>query len=204
MLFSDSYFTVKAPCEITLKERGSKFLAFIFFVTNEQEIKSNLLQLKKEHPTANHHCYAWRLGADKASFRANDDGEPNNTAGKPILGQIQANDLTNVLIVVVRYFGGTLLGVSGLINAYRTAAAQAITQSTIIEKYILFEYKINFSEESINLVMRILKELDATIISHTYEEANEIIFQIKKQNSIKLEREFTNLYTSKLNYLKTL
>lgn len=204
MLFSDSYLTVKAQNEILFKERGSKFLAFIFPVTSEGEIKDCLSQLKKMHPTANHHCYAWRLGADKGAFRANDDGEPSNTAGKPILGQIQANDLTNVLIVVVRYFGGTLLGVGGLINAYKTAAAEVIAVSEIYERFILLEYKIDFNEESINLVMRILKENGAKILSHTYETNNSIIFQIKKQNSDKLEKDFTEIYTSKLTYLKTL
>ncbi len=204
MLFSDSYFTIKAPQQALIKERGSKFLAFIFPLSSETEIKEQLAHLKKEHPTANHHCYAWRLGADKAAFRANDDGEPNNTAGKPILGQIQAKDLSNVLIVVVRYFGGTLLGVSGLINAYKQAAAEVITAAEIYERFILFEYKVDFNEESINLVMRILKENNAKIISHSYETNNSIIFQIKKQNSVKLEKDITDLYTSKLSYLKTI
>jgi uncharacterized YigZ family protein len=204
MLFSNSYLTVKTPAEALIKERGSKFQSFIFPIANDAEIKECLMQLKKQHPNANHHCYAWRLGADKLAFRANDDGEPNNTAGKPILGQIQANDLTNVLIVVVRYFGGTLLGVGGLIAAYKMAAAEVITCSEIYERFILFEYKIDFNEESINLVMRILKENGAKIIAHTYEENNSIIFQIKKQNSDKLEKDFTELYTAKLTYLKTL
>lgn len=204
MLFSNSYLTVKTQAEALIKERGSKFQSFIFPVANDAEIKACLMQLKKLHPNANHHCYAWRLGADKLAFRANDDGEPNNTAGKPILGQIQANDLTNVLIVVVRYFGGTLLGVGGLITAYKMAAAEVITCSEIYERFILFEYKIDFNEENINLVMRILKENGAKIIAHTYEENNSIIFQIKKQNSDKLEKDFTELYTAKLTYLKTL
>jgi uncharacterized YigZ family protein len=168
------------------------------------EIKNQLLQLKKEHPNANHHCYAWRLGADKQAFRANDDGEPSHTAGKPILGQIQANDLTNVLIVVVRYFGGTLLGVGGLISAYKSAAAEVIAISEIFERFILFEYRIEFNEESINPVMRILKENGAKISSHAYETNNLIIFQIKKQNSGKLEKDFADLYTSKLTSLRTL
>jgi len=204
MLFSDSYLTVKAPHEALIKERGSKFLAFIFPVSNEIEIKNYLLQLKKEHPNANHHCYAWRLGADKMAFRANDDGEPNNTAGKPILGQIQAGDLTNVLIVVVRYFGGTLLGVGGLISAYKASAAEVIAGAEIFERFILFEYQVEFSEESINPVMRILKENGAKITSHTYETNNLIIFQIKKQYSSKLEKDFADLYTSKLTSLRTL
>lgn len=204
MLFSDSYFTIKTPQQTLIKERGSKFIAFIFPVSSEAEIKEQLAHLKKEHPNANHHCYAWRLGADKAAFRANDDGEPSNTAGKPILGQIQAKDLSNVLIVVVRYFGGTLLGVSGLINAYKQAAAEVIAAAEVYERFILFEYKVDFNEESINLVMRILKETGAKIISHTYETNNTITFQIKKQNSLQLEKDFTELYTSKLSYLKTI
>lgn len=204
MLFSDSYLTIKAAQHALIKERGSKFVAYIFPVSSEAEIKEHLGHLKKDHPTANHHCYAWRLGADKAAFRANDDGEPNNTAGKPILGQIQAKDLSNVLIVVVRYFGGTLLGVGGLISAYKQAAAEVIAAAEIYERFILFEYKVDFNEESINLVMRILKENNAKIISHTYETNNAIIFQIKKQNSLQLEKDFTELYTSKLSYLKTI
>lgn len=121
MLFSDTYLTIEKKAEALYKDKGSKFLTFAFHVENDQQIKDALTQLKKEHPSANHHCYAYRLGADKLNFRANDDGEPSNTAGKPILGQIQSNDLTNILIVVVRYFGGTLLGVGGLISAYRNS-----------------------------------------------------------------------------------
>jgi uncharacterized YigZ family protein len=202
MLFSDSYSTIKSPNQTILKERGSKFIGFIFPVVNESEIKNQLLQLKKEHPNANHHCYAWRLGADKSAFRFNDDGEPSNTAGKPIYGQIQAKDLTNVLLVVVRYFGGTLLGVGGLINAYKTAAADVVNSAVIVERFILFEYRIDFDEDVINHVMRILKINEAKIISHTYESQNSVVFQIKKQNSTNLEKDFTDLYTTKLNYLK--
>lgn len=202
MLFSDSYSTIKSPNQTILKERGSKFIGFIFPVVNESEIKNQLLQLKKEHPNANHHCYAWRLGADKSAFRFNDDGEPSNTAGKPIYGQIQAKDLTNVLLVVVRYFGGTLLGVGGLINAYKTAAAEVVNSAIIVERFILFEYRIDFDEDVISHVMRILKINEAKIISHTYESQNSVVFQIKKQNSTNLEKDFTDLYTTKLNYLK--
>src|SRR6478736_3309084 len=139
MLFSDSYLTISQTADELYKDKGSKFLAFAFPVKSESEIKKKLTSLKKEHPSASHHCYAWRLGADKAAFRANDDGEPSNTAGKPILMQIQAKDLTNVLIVVVRYFGGTLLGVGGLINAYKQAALNVLNKTTIIEQFIFFE-----------------------------------------------------------------
>ena len=202
MLFSDSYYTIKFPHQALIKDRGSKFIGFVFPVVNESEIKNHLLQLRKEHPNANHHCYAWRLGADKSAFRFNDDGEPSNTGGKPIYGQIQAKDLTNVLLVVVRYFGGTLLGVGGLINAYKTAAAEVINGAIILEKFILFEYRIEFDEDVINHVMRILKINEAKIISHTYESQNSVVFQIKKQNAVNLEKDFADLYTTKLNYLK--
>jgi uncharacterized YigZ family protein len=201
-LFSDSYFTISKPAEAALKEKGSKFLSFVFPVVSETEIKVLLTNLKKLHPGANHHCYAWRLGADKAAFRANDDGEPSNSAGKPILSQIQSNDLTNVLIVVVRYFGGTLLGVGGLIQAYKHAAAAALQNTEITECFILFEYKLVFNFEHINAVMRILKDEAAIISSTSYAELNTIIFSVKKQNSEKIERKFKELYTCQLNFLK--
>ncbi|MGZ3919150.1 MAG: IMPACT family protein [Bacteroidia bacterium] len=204
MLFSDSYFTIKAPAQGIFKDRGSKFIAFAYPVSTEQEIKEHLSALQKEHPSANHHCYAWRLGPNAQAYRANDDGEPSNSAGKPILGQIQAKDLTNILIVVVRYFGGTLLGVSGLINAYKEAAAGALLNSEIEERFILFEYKIEFSFDDMNFVMKILKETDSKIISQNYDETNSIIFRTKKQNSEKLEESIKNLYRTKLHYLKTL
>ena len=133
---SDSYLTIADPTEGLFKDKGSKFLAYAYPVDNEDEIKELVQHLKKEHYSARHHCYAWRLGADKTHFRANDDGEPSSTAGKPILGQIQRLDLTNILIVVVRYFGGTLLGVSGLINAYREAAVDALEHAEIVEKLV--------------------------------------------------------------------
>lgn len=201
MLFSDSYFTVAAPAEGIYKDRGSKFLGFIFPVFSEAEIKQHLQDLRKEHPSARHHCYAWRLGADKNAYRANDDGEPNNSAGKPILAQIQSNDLTNVLIVVVRYFGGTLLGVSGLINAYKLAAADAIANAQIEERFILFEYKVEFNTEDTSPVMRALKENEAEILSNAYDEKNSIVFRVKKQHSEKLEQRFKELYTTKLEFL---
>jgi uncharacterized YigZ family protein len=204
MLFSDSYYTIEKDAEGIFKDRGSKFLAFAFPVSGENEIKTHLSALKKEHPSARHHCYAWRLGADKQAFRANDDGEPSNTGGKPILGQIQANDLTDVLIVVVRYFGGTLLGVSGLINAYKNAAADAIINCRIEEKFILFEFKIEFSFDDMNPVMKTLKDNECKIISQNYEEVNSILFQVKKSNSEKLESGFASLYKTKLTYIKTI
>jgi uncharacterized YigZ family protein len=175
----------------------------VFPVANENVIKEHLSSLRKEHPSARHHCYAWRLGAGKEAWRTNDDGEPSGTAGKPILGQIQSHDLTNILIVVVRYFGGTLLGASGLINAYKSAAADAIKNSVIEEKFIMFEYETEFSFDDMNNIMRILKENDCKIISQDYTEANKIIFTVKKRDSENLLHQFSAVYKAKITYLKT-
>jgi uncharacterized YigZ family protein len=202
MLFSDSYFTIASPGEGIYKDRGSKFLGFAFPVSSEAEIKTHLTALRKEHPSARHHCYAWRLGADKLAYRSNDDGEPSGTAGKPILTQIQSHDLTNILIVVVRYFGGTLLGVGGLVNAYKEAAVQAIKNSTITENFIYYEYSITFDFFQTGSVMKTLKDYDAKIISNVYEDKSVIIFRIKKQDSEKLENKIKELYTAGLKFLK--
>lgn len=183
MLFSDTYLTIEQPAEALFKDKGSKFIGLAYPVQNEQQVKEILQGLKKEHHTANHHCYAYRLGADKLTFRANDDGEPSNTAGKPILGQIQSNDLTDILIVVVRYFGGTLLGVSGLIHAYKTSAAEAIRVSKIIEKQILFSYTIHFPFEQLNDVMKILKQSEAKITAQEFDNQCQISFHIRKASS---------------------
>lgn len=201
MLFSDSYFTVVKPAEGLFKDRGSKFMGFVFPVRSESEIKAQLAALRKQHPSANHHCYAWRLGADKAAFRANDDGEPSNSAGKPILAQIQSRDLTNVLVVVVRYFGGTLLGVSGLINAYKHAAAEALNNAAIEEQFIMFEYSVSFGFDDLSAVMRILKENDASITGTAYDEQNTITFRVKKHYSERLEEKFRGLYAAKLQFM---
>jgi uncharacterized YigZ family protein len=200
MLFSDTYLTIEHQTEALFKDKGSKFLAFAYPVENDQQIKEILNHLKKEHHTANHHCYAYRLGADKLNIRANDDGEPNNTAGKPILGQIQSNDLTNILIVVVRYFGGTLLGVSGLINAYKNSAAEVIKVSAIIEKQILFNYTIQFYFEQLNDVMKLLKQLDCKITQQQFDNNCEISFSIRKANSEQCEEKLKKLEGLKLEY----
>jgi uncharacterized YigZ family protein len=202
MLFTDSYFTIVNSSEGGLKERGSKFLSYAIPVNSEQQIKEHLLRLKKLHPSASHHCYAWQLGPAKQAYRANDDGEPANSAGKPILSQIQARDLTDIMVVVVRYFGGTLLGVGGLINAYRLAAREALDNAVVVERFILFQYSVAFNFNDTNAVMRVLKELEAKIISNQFEEINTIIFQIKKQNSEKMENKFRELYNCKLEFIK--
>lgn len=203
MLFSDSYYTVTSNAQGVYKDKGSKFLSYIFPVRSEAEIKEKLLEVKKEHPSARHHCYAWRLGVDGVAHRANDDGEPSGTAGKPILGQLQSSQLTNVLIVVVRYFGGTLLGVPGLIQAYKLAAADAIINSDIAEKFVLFEYDLHFEAEDTGAVMKLLNEEEAKIIATGYDQENTITFLIKKSRSEAFEEKIKTLYKTKLKYLKT-
>lgn len=200
MLFSDTYLTIEKPAEIIFKDKGSKFLAYAYPVQNEQQIKDILLQLKKEHHTANHHCYAYRLGADKLNYRANDDGEPSNTAGKPILGQIQSHDLTDIFIVVVRYFGGTLLGVSGLINAYKTSAAEVIKICKIIEKQIMFQYTVQFPFEQLNEVMKVLKQMDGKITKQNFDNQCEIQFSIRKGNSEACEEKLKKINELNLAY----
>lgn len=153
----DSYLTLSGKSEGLYKERGSKFLYFAFPVENEEEIKAELQSLRKQFFDATHHCYAWVLGQNGAQYRANDDGEPNHSAGDPILGQIRSKQLTNVLIVVVRYFGGTKLGVSGLIQAYKTSAAKAIEENQIIEKWVMETLRIRFPYPTMNEVMKLVK-----------------------------------------------
>ncbi|HEV7230964.1 MAG TPA: YigZ family protein [Bacteroidia bacterium] len=157
-LFEDTYLTLAKPGEAIYRDRGSRFLAFSFPVNSEAQVKDHLLLLRKLHPGANHHCFAFRLGASKQFFRANDDGEPSGTAGRPILGQIQSKDLTNVLVVVVRYFGGILLGVGGLIQAYKQAAAEAIAASSCLEKTVKEVYRLYFGYDAMNKVMKIIKD----------------------------------------------
>jgi uncharacterized YigZ family protein len=154
----DTYKTISNPAEGLFKDKGSKFIAYAYPVTSEEQIREIVQAIKKEHYSARHHCYAWRLGHEKLLFRANDDGEPSSTAGKPILGQIQSFDLTNILIVVVRYFGGTLLGVSGLINAYRNAALDAINQAEIVEKLVEKKLLVEFDYGVMNDVMKLFKD----------------------------------------------
>lgn len=163
--FEDTFFTISFPCEGLFKERNSKFYFFAFPVDTEDQIKENLGKFRKTYFDARHHCFAWVLGKNGDHFRAFDDGEPNHSAGDPILGQIRSKGLTNILIVVIRYFGGTKLGMSGLIQAYKTAAALAIENSEIIQKQVLAELEIQFPYASMNEVMRRVKYYDLQITS---------------------------------------
>ncbi len=166
---SDSFLTIKDTSEGLFKDKGSKFIAYAYPVTDEDQIKEHLHQLKKEHYSARHHCYAWRLGSEKKHFRANDDGEPSSSAGKPILGQIQKYNLTNILIVVVRYFGGTLLGVGGLINAYRTSAVEALENAIIIEELVKAFFWVEYEYPLMNEVMKIFKNNELQQLQTEFE-----------------------------------
>ena len=191
----DTYKTIASPSEETLfKEKNSKFFGYAFPVTSEEEIKSHLEILRKQHFGAVHYCYAFQLGTEKIQFRTNDDGEPSNTAGVPIYGQIQSFGVTNVLIVIVRYFGGTKLGVGGLISAYRTSAQMSIEASEIVEKTINIHFMITFDYKNMNKVMRIIKEKNLEIISQKMELGCEIELSIRKKNAEMIFDIFNNLY----------
>lgn len=197
----DTFKTISKPSEGLFKDKGSKFMSFAFPVESEEEIRNIIQQLRKEHHSARHHCYAWRLGYDKSVFRANDDGEPSSTAGKPILGQIQSFDLTNILIVVIRYFGGTLLGVSGLINAYRGAAADALLQAEIIEKLVEKLLLIEFDYLVLNEVMKIFKEEKLTQNQPQFDLRCQIKTQIRLNDLNRIEEGLKKVEGLKISYI---
>ena len=165
----DTYLTVEAPAETASRERSSKFLAYIYPVQDEETIRQHLDTLRKRYFDATHHCYAWRLGPQGERFRANDDGEPSGTAGKPILGQLLSNGLTDTLVVVVRYFGGTKLGVPGLIAAYKESAAAVIEVAEIVERTVDTIFKVEFPYVAMNEIMRIVKEEQPVVKGQTFD-----------------------------------
>ncbi len=195
MNIEDTYKTLAQPSnEILFKEKNSKFYGYAFPVLTEEEIKHNIEKLRKQHYGAVHFCYAYQLGTDTIYFRANDDGEPSNSAGLPIYGQIQSFGVTNVLIVVVRYFGGTKLGVSGLITSYRTSAQKALEDSEIIEKTINIHYLVSFDYKNINKVMRLIKEKNLDIISQKMDESCQIEIAVRKKNAQLILTTFSTLF----------
>ena len=195
----DTYKTIAAASEEVLyKEKNSKFFGYAFPVTTEEEIKEILERLRKEHFSARHWCYAYQIGTEKIQYRANDDGEPNNSAGMPIYGQIQSFEVTNILVVVVRYFGGVKLGVGGLISAYKLTAQMALENSEIVERTIDKHFIISFGYANMNKVMRIIKEKNLQIISQKMEMDCEIEISIRKKNVQNLLDTFENLYEIKL------
>ncbi len=201
MLFTDTYNTIEARTESSFRDRGSKFMGYAFPVKNEAEVKQHIAQLKKEFHDATHHCYAYIIGANAEAQRANDDGEPANTAGKPIQRAIQSKGLTNVLVVVVRYFGGKLLGVPGLINAYGKTAEETLREAVVIEKIVEEVYQVSFNYESENAVFKILKTHDAKILKIDKLEQCVIIFASRMSNSVKLGNALKELLSLELKYL---
>jgi uncharacterized YigZ family protein len=195
----DTYFTIAVPStEVLFKEKNSKFFGYAFPISSEEEVKIHIENLKKQHFSARHWCYAYQLGTDKIQYRANDDGEPNNSAGMPIYGQIQSFNVTNILIVIVRYFGGVKLGVGGLITAYKTAAQMALEESEIIEKTIDVHFLVQFDYKNMNKVMRVIKEKKITIVSQIMKEDCQIEIATRKKNAKSIFDIFESIFEVKI------
>lgn len=198
---NDSYHTIKNPGTGLYKDKGSKFIALAYHVRNEDEIKNLLENVKKEYFDARHHCYAWTLGMENETFRMNDDGEPSGTAGRPIYGRIKSAGLTNVLIVVVRYFGGTKLGVRGLINAYKSASQDAIEQAGIAKRIRRDFFRISFPYEAMNEVMKVLKDDDLPQSEHQFDLNCKLVFSVRQRLSEQLITSLENIQRVEVQYL---
>lgn len=191
----DTYKTLASPTEeVMFKEKNSKFYGYAFPIESEDEVKPILEQIKKEHYTARHWCYAYQIGTSKIYFRANDDGEPNNSAGMPIYGQIQSFEVTNVLVVVVRYFGGIKLGVGGLVQAYKTGAQMALEVADIEERTIDIHFIVSFDYKNMNKVMRVIKEKNVQLITQKMEMSCEFEIAIRKQFATDVFNAFDSIY----------
>ncbi len=180
MLFDDTYKTIQELSEGVYRVKGSKFIAYLYPINSENDLKDIIVALKAEHPKARHHCWALRLSPDRTVFRLNDDGEPSGTAGRPILNALLSNELTNILAVVVRYFGGTLLGVPGLINAYKSATVDAVNNAKIIEKTVNSVFRIEFGHPQMNEVMKIVKEEDLKISNQNFDLNCSFLLEIRQ------------------------
>lgn len=202
MLFDTEYRTITLSTEGLYKEKGSKFIAYCKPILSIEEFKDWLTELKIQHPSAVHHCYAYRIGYDKSQFRMNDDGEPSGSAGKPIYNVILSNDLTNIGIVVVRYFGGSLLGVPGLIYAYKQSSIEAISLNSIITKDIVEKVSIQFPYEKMNVVMRIVKEFNLKIVQQESELDYTMYLELPIKNADRIRSAF-ELHYLKVTYLST-
>ncbi len=199
----DVYKTILNPSDGSYKEKGSKFLAFAFPVMDEDVIKKHIQDLRQKYYDARHHCYAWQLGLDQNHYRTNDDGEPSGTAGKPIHGQIRSNSVTNILIVVVRYFGGTKLGTSGLINAYKSASADALANASIVERTVNEYFDVTFSYAVMNDVMKIIKEEEPQINSQQFDISCSMQLSIRSSKSQLLATRLENVEGLHVDYLFT-
>ena len=203
MLFDDTYLTITEKGEDIFRDRGSKFLGFAYPLSTESDIKAIVSSLQKEHPKANHHCWALRWSTDRSVFRLNDDGEPSGTAGRPILNTLLSRNLTNVAVVVVRYFGGTLLGVPGLINAYKTAAEMALDKAKVTQKTVNDVYLLSFEYLGINDVMRLVKEENLEILAQAFDnqcqltvsvrktQVNQFLSKVEKLPAVNIKYQFT-------------
>ena len=195
----DTYRTIESPSQETLfKEKGSKFFGYAFPISKEEEVKLFLEQLKLKHPTAGHFCYAWQLGEETIRFRANDDGEPNNSAGQPIYGQLQSFDMTNILVVSVRYFGGTKLGVGGLIQAYKYSAQLTLESVAVVERTIDVSYQLIFDYPLMNKVMRIVKEKNIHILEQDLGINCVYRIAVRKSEAEEVIARFESLYKLEL------
>ena len=201
---SDSYFTIKKPSEGIYKEKGSKFIAFAYPIYNEEDFKEHLAQLKKYYHDARHHCYAFRLGLTENEFRYSDDGEPNNSAGKPIYGQLLSSNITNVAIIVIRYFGGTKLGVGGLITAYKEAAKDAITNAKIVKRTINHYYKIKFDYPVMSDVMNFVKQHNLNVTNQIFENSCLIEFNIRTKEAEQIISELEKVEQVKIEFVRTI
>ncbi|QZT36955.1 YigZ family protein [Halosquirtibacter xylanolyticus] len=179
-LIKDTYQTISTPSEGLFKDKGSKFIAYAYPIFSVEEVKPIIDVLKKEHYSARHHCFAYRIGVEGEQFRANDDGEPSGSAGKPILGQLLSKDLTNILVVVVRYFGGTLLGVPGLINAYKKSTIDVIDNSDVVERIVEDLVEVKFDYLVMNDVMKVIKDTDLKQLSSAYDLMCKIVLPVRK------------------------
>ncbi|MCJ7758282.1 MAG: YigZ family protein [Gillisia sp.] len=199
----DTYKCItRASEEVLFKDKNSKFFGTAFPITTEEEAKAHIEDLKKKHHQARHWCYAWQIGKENHQFRANDDGEPSNTAGMPIYGQIQSFDVTNILIVVVRHYGGIKLGVSGLINAYKTTAQMALENSKIVKRTIDEVFVIKFDYPEMNLVMRVIKEHNLNIIEQKLELDCEIHISVRKKIAEEIFKKFESIYKVEIKNLE--
>lgn len=179
-LFEDTYKTITSPSEGIYRDKGSKFIAYAYPLRGEDQVKERVAALKSEHPKARHHCWAYRLTPDRSVFRINDDGEPSGTAGRPILNTLLSYDLTNILVVVVRYFGGTLLGVPGLIHAYKTATVEALNAAEVVELTTNDVYRVSFGYEQMNDVMRIVKEENVGVLNQAFDNRCALELEIRR------------------------
>ncbi|HLT88037.1 MAG TPA: YigZ family protein [Sphingobacterium sp.] len=203
-LFEDTYLTIEVPSEGLFRDKGSKFIAYAYPFKNEDTLKDIIAELKVLHSKARHHCWAYRLTPDRSVFRLNDDGEPSGTAGRPILNTLLSKDVTNVLVVVVRYFGGTLLGVPGLINAYKTATQEALDAAKIVEKTVNDVYRITFDYLQMNDVMRLVKEENLPILKQEFDNSCSMDVEVRKLLVNQVVQKLDKLDGVQYAYLHTL